>query len=412
MDGALRRDHEARSEEAVVTRGVVLAAELLRPNVGLRRSVQRVGAVVDRADVVARILEEAADEGVRRRDHPRELRRAEVRRGVGVRLLSEVRPLLGDRLLRRVLDAVVGAEEPEMVLQDVAAEGGAEVELVEPLERPEVRLVLVLVVRLQRVVVVIDERLAVVVVAAGLRDDVDDAAGRAAVLGLVPARLDVELLDELVVELLALRAVLDAIRQNAVDHEGVLESRRAVDGDRVRERGGRGRLGRDARRDLHDRRVVAAARKRLDLPVVDVGRQAARALVHDRRLGGDEDLLLDGGAQTEVGRGGLPESDRDRLLDPGEARERRGDLVDAGRQQDQAERPGRVGDVGPHALERGASGLYGRARERTPLLVGDPPDDVPGGLRETESGGEERQRQKRRREGTCACDLPTNFPGS
>ena len=87
-------------------------------------------------------------------------------------------------------------------------------------------------VRLQRVAVVVAEDVAVELVAARLRDDVDDAAGGAAVLGLVAAGLHVHRLDELEVELFALEAVLGVRGVDAVDVEGVLRAGRAVDGDR------------------------------------------------------------------------------------------------------------------------------------------------------------------------------------
>jgi hypothetical protein len=69
-------------------------------------------------------------------------------------------------------------------------------------------------------------------VAAGLGDDVDDAAGRAPELRFVAAGLDVDRLDELEVELLALEAVFGAGGVDAVDVEDVLGAGRAVDGDR------------------------------------------------------------------------------------------------------------------------------------------------------------------------------------
>ena len=71
-------------------------------------------------------------------------------------------------------------------------------------------------------------------VAARLRDDVDDAAERAAVLGLVAARLDLDLLDELVVDGLALDSLEDVRRVDAVDGPLVLGRGRAVDRQRER----------------------------------------------------------------------------------------------------------------------------------------------------------------------------------
>ena len=107
-------------------------------------------------------------------------------------------------------DPIVRAEEPETVLHEKSAEVGS---VVEPLAVGNAHLdrarvsgrELLLGRRARRVVV--DEAVAVELVAAGLRDDVDDAAERAAVLGLVAAGLDLDLLHELVVDRLALDAL-------------------------------------------------------------------------------------------------------------------------------------------------------------------------------------------------------------
>src|SRR5262249_61986133 len=87
------------------------------------------------------------------------------------------------------------------------------------------------VIRGEALVVVVPEEIAVELVATGLRDDVDHAAQRSPVLGLIAAELDLDLLDELVVEGLALVAQLDAGRVDAVDDVLVLERRGAVDRD-------------------------------------------------------------------------------------------------------------------------------------------------------------------------------------
>ena len=82
---------------------------------------------------------------------------------------------------------------------------------------------------LQRIRVVIDEPVAVKGVSAGLGDDIDDAAERPAILGLIAARLDLDLLDELVVDRLALNAFQDVRRVDAVDDPLVLGRGRTVD---------------------------------------------------------------------------------------------------------------------------------------------------------------------------------------
>ena len=66
-------------------------------------------------------------------------------------------------------------------------------------------------------------------VAAALRDDVDDAARHPAVLGRQAAGLDLDFLNEVEVQRLALVAQLDARRVEAVDDVLVLGAARAVD---------------------------------------------------------------------------------------------------------------------------------------------------------------------------------------
>src|SRR5204863_573028 len=101
------------------------------------------------------------------------------------------------------------------------------------------------------------EHVAVELVAPRLRDDVDDPAGRASELGLVAAGLDLDLLDELVVDDLALDSAVDLVRVDSVDHEHVLRGGRAVDREReppaLRVAG----VLVDARLKLHDTRVVS-----------------------------------------------------------------------------------------------------------------------------------------------------------
>src|SRR5262249_10264103 len=253
---------------------------------------------------------------------------------------------------------------------EVAAEIRAVVLAREAQVRAEERFVRVRVVGLERVVVVIPEDVSVEGVAARLRDDVDDAARRASELRLVPAGLDVDLLDELVVELLALRAVFDAARVHAVDDEAVLQPRRSVDRDRVCEGLGVGGLRRDSRGDLHDRGVVAPGGDALDRPRIDVRADGRRGRGNDRGLAGDEDLLASRGAQAKVHSGRATERDDDGLLRPGETGESGRDGVFARRKE--GEPVGAVGlrDGGLRSWERRSTGLDRGARKRPAALVG------------------------------------------
>src|SRR5206468_6445486 len=124
------------------------------------------------------------------------------------------------RDVARVAHAVPGAEEPEPVLHDVAADVRAVVLARETLRRTAGRDDL-FAIRLQRVGVVVRENVAGELVAAGLGDDVDDAAGGAAELRFVASGLDLHFLNELEVEVFALKSILDAGGVHAVDDVGV-----------------------------------------------------------------------------------------------------------------------------------------------------------------------------------------------
>ena len=130
------------------------------------------------------------------------------------------------------------------------------------------------------VVVVVDVRVAVEVVAARARDHVDHAARRTAVLGGVARRLDLDFLHEVQRHALALHARLRVGGLDAVDDEAVLAGGRAVDRDAVR-------LGLEvgARRLRDDRAEVTALGQLHEL----VGRDAVGALAAldvDERLFG------------------------------------------------------------------------------------------------------------------------------
>src|SRR4029453_6652380 len=77
--------------------------------------------------------------------------------------------------------------------------------------------------------VVIHEGIAVKLIPARFGDDVDDASKSPAVLGLIAARLDFDLLDELVVDGFALNAFVDVGRVDAIDDPAVFGRGRAID---------------------------------------------------------------------------------------------------------------------------------------------------------------------------------------
>src|SRR5204862_5048524 len=95
-----------------------------------------------------------------------------------------------ERVVRLALRALGGDEEMGLVLDDRPAHGGAVlIAPVRVLSAP--RLLLRLSLGVQALVAKVFERAAMEVVRAALGDDVQHAAGRAAVVGLVYGRLDV-----------------------------------------------------------------------------------------------------------------------------------------------------------------------------------------------------------------------------
>ena len=104
------------------------------------------------------------------------------------------------------------------------------------------------------------------VVGAALGHGVDDAAERAAVFSRVSARLDLHFFDQIDVQILARRPVLQVSRLDAVDDVAVLSGAGAVNGETTEFRFVVG-----ARRLRDERRKVAAVGQQRDLLVADVG---------------------------------------------------------------------------------------------------------------------------------------------
>ncbi len=218
--------------------------------------------------------------------------------------------------------------------------------------------------RLEAVAVVVAEDVAVEFVAAGLRDDVHDAACRAAVLGFVPSGLHVDGLDELEVQLLALKAVLGPRRVHAVDVEGVLGAAGPVNRDRGLVRVEGIRVGGDARDDLRDRGVVAAARERGDRAVVEVRADGRRPEGDGGRLARHRHLHFRGNVKVHVERRVFPEPDRHAVLRlAGETLQRERQDVRAGREEREPVTSLAVRDRRRGSLERGTGRLDGSTRE-------------------------------------------------
>ncbi len=397
----LRGEQPLGVEDPLVAQRIVLAAEAAQAEVGQGFAIQRVLGVVDRPGVVARVLEEAADQRLAVGELPGELAGAEVAVALALDRAAGERPG-GEGAGQLVVHPVVGAEEPEAVLDQVAAEVDPEVLAGEAGGGAVVRHHR-LGVALQGIVVVVAEEVAVEFVAARLGDHVHDAARRVPELGLVAAGLDVHRLDELEVELLALEAVLGAGGIDAVDVVDVLGAARAVDGDRRLVRVLRVGVRGDAGGDLHHRGVVAAGRQRLDRPRVEVQADRGAGGVDHRRVAGHRDLSREGGAQAGVELGVLAEGDADPLAGlGGEAVEVEGDRVVPRRQEIQVIAAVAVGHRRARPLEGGAGRLDSDAGEHAAPLVGDPADDAAGGLGSGGRRGREEREKKSERQQAAA----------
>ncbi len=205
------------------------------------------------------------------------------------------------------------------------------------------------------------------VVAAALRHDVQHTARGASVLGAVPGRLDLHLLDEISRQVLARRADPGVGRLHPVDHHAVLGAGRSVDGDAARlplvVRAGRVR---------RDRREVTTAGQPLELLAREARRTRRLRDREARRAGHDLHPLGDaGGPERQVNRQLRPEHERD-IGDPRrvEPVEPGGHLVPAGRQRGISIPASRV----RHDLQRQAvlvRDRYRRARQNAALHVAD-----------------------------------------
>ena len=283
-----------------------------------------------------------------------------------------------------------GPEEPETVLDDVAAEEEADfVGVLRVLaDVLVVRVVAgqIVVAQVERQLVaalalegrarIVADELAVEGVAARAGDDVDDAADRAAVFGVIAGGLELDLLGEIEDHVLLAGPAVQVRGVRPVDEKNVLGPRGAVDRDAVEQVV----LALDARQDGHQR-IEAAA---LGQGVEGLGREdlaPGRVLdVDERGLADDHDLLFDGaGLQGDVHDQRLFDGQDDIVADDrAEALEAIGDGVGAGGKGEQAVNAVRVGDGGRDAHEARALRLHRDAGERRPLVVFDRADDPAG----------------------------------
>jgi hypothetical protein len=308
----------------------------------------------------------------------------QLRGGVGREIVAVVRLFTVHRgavaELRRPLEAFqrweVAGKEPQLVLHDGTADSDTRVDTAAAVlaegdvlgdvgvgrHQPE-RLALA---AIHSVVVEVHVGIAVEVVAAGARNHVDYATGRAAELGGIARRLDLDFLYEVEGHPLALHARLGVGRLDAVDDEAVLAGGRSVDRNAVRLglEVGAGRLG-------DDRAEVTPLRQLHEL----IGRDAVGALaaldVDERLLRRDLDRFREPGhAQCNIEHLGLAE----RELDAGErsrreARKLRGDLIGPGCERREPEEPARIADSAGHPSLGEVLGIDGDAGEDGPGVV-------------------------------------------
>ncbi len=260
------------------------------------------------------------------------------------------------------LAVAAGDEEPQLVLQEKAAE-----------RRLVDRVDLVVAARGLRGLgrpLVAGERVAegrVELVAARLRQGVDDAAGETAVLGRDRRRLGRRFLDR-VLDVEGVRGVADVVLDHdAVDHVQVLVRHGARDREVAGGSGGRHARGQDG--GAGD---AAGDRQGVDQALV-IGR---RDLLPRRDVvvgPGDGDLLGNlRGRHRRVQRRGLRGVDLDGRVERLEPHQLEPDVVVAGGQEGEEVRAGHFGHGGTRALQVRRGHGDGHARERVFPVVGAP----------------------------------------
>ncbi len=212
--------------------------------------------------------------------------------------------------------------------------------------------------------VVVEERSSMEGVAPRLRDDVDDSSERPSVLGLEAAGPDLDRLDGLVVEPLALNAFHHVGRRYAVDRPLALGGGRAVHGDGDRASLRCAMIGHDAGMGVRDVRVVAIHGEVDDHVAVIGSRRRGGRGVHEGRLARDQDLLAKRELQDQRNRRDLVRADCHGLLDARESGPTDPHDVPAGRQRRQPVRSVLGRDRRSVRGRARASRLNGDARER------------------------------------------------
>src|SRR6266508_2561864 len=314
---------------------------------------------------------------------------------------------------------VVRGEEPEAVLEEVAAEVRPVIGRLDVLESAESRgdpavvqesvVCFELLLGAEALGSVVGEDVAMKLVATGLCDDVDDAAGGPAKLGLVAAGLDLDLLDELTVDDLALHAAHDAVRIDAVDDELVFRGCRPIDRQCQTAPLSVAGVFLHARLKADNGGVVAAQRKLLHDFCRVVGACRRVGGVHDRRCSADDDLFLLRDLEHLVGGRRRAERHVRRLLGGRETCERTDHLVGTGWYARDAVVSAVAGDRRARSLQRRTRGGAVHSGQGGAGAVGDGAGDVSRGLGECQASSrraDDRDRQQRQEEPSKSTHRP------
>ena len=335
------------------------------------------------------IPDELGDQGLALRQVPGDLPREQIR--VGVRWGHDATGGSGlHHTLLVIGGPVVGDKEPELVLDEVAANIKSEIR--GPVAYGQGRkgstrgkLPLMLVGRLEALAFQVVEYVPGEFIAPTLRECVDDASRGLAVLGLIPTGLHLEFLDELDGDRLPLPAELHIRGVDAIHHPVVLHARGAIDLDPLPVLGHtRGQLGHAAeipgdRKGLHRiGGIVRADRGALDV-------HGCARIRHLHRSGGN-------GSHLHVHRGRLVQSHLGLGLGRVQPLLGRGDRADAGRDQSEAEGTGRIREGAALPLEASTNQQDPRSNDGTPLGVENVALQAAGGLGEKDSAGDQQKR--------------------
>ncbi len=217
-------------------------------------------------------------------------------------------------------------------------------------------------------------------IAAGLRDHVDDAAKRSAIFRRIAPGLDLDLLHEFAVDGLALDPFLGARRVHAVDQKLVLGRGGSVDRQPETAALRFALIRRDARVRSHDVRVIAVRRQAPDHAARVIRAAGRRRRIDRRRLARHDDLLGGRDLERQVHGGRRAERDRGHFLSRLKPRESCSDAVNAGRQRREPIPSVGTGNAGACPLKVYASGLDGDARHKGTIRVRDPARDRARGL--------------------------------